>query len=49
MKNTSILIPLFKKIDKIFFGIEEVNEIEKNPEQIECDNEEEFDAQRSVN
>ena len=49
MKNSSILIPLFKKIDKIIFGIDEVNEIEKQPEFIECDNEEEFDVERSIN
>jgi hypothetical protein len=49
MKNSSILVPLFKQIDKIFFGIEEINEIEKQPEFIECDNEEEFDVQRSIN
>lgn len=49
MKNSSILIPLFKKIDKIIFGIDEVKEIEKQPEFIECDNEEEFDVERSIN
>jgi hypothetical protein len=49
MKNSSLLIPLFKKIDKILFGIEEINEIEKQPEVIESDNDEEFDVQRSIN
>ncbi len=49
MKNPGILIPLFKKIDKVLFGIEEINEIENQPEFIESDNEEEFDVQRSIN
>lgn len=49
MKNSSLLQPLFKKIDKVFFGIEDLNEIEKNPEFLESDNEEEFDAERSTN
>lgn len=49
MKNSSILIPLFKKIDKVIFGIEEISEIEKQPDFIESDNEEEFDVQRSIN
>ncbi|WP_173235402.1 hypothetical protein [Legionella antarctica] len=49
MKNSGILIPLFKKIDKILFGIEEINEIDKQPESIESDNDEEFDVQRSIN
>ncbi|KTD76316.1 hypothetical protein [Legionella waltersii] len=50
MNNKSLLSPLFKKIDKLLFGIEEINEIEKDPSEfIDCDNEEEFDVQRSVN
>lgn len=49
MKNSNILSPLFKTIDKMLFGIEEINEIEKQPDFIECDNEEEYDVQRSIN
>lgn len=49
MKNNSLLLPLFKTIDKFLFGIEEINEIEKEPEYIVCDNEEEFDVERSIN
>lgn len=49
MRNNSLLMPLFKTIDKVLFGIEEINEIEKEPEFIKCDNEEEFDVERSVN
>ena len=49
MKDSNILTPLFKHIDKMIFGIEEINEIEKQPEFIQCDNEEEFDVQRSIN
>ncbi|WP_199744138.1 hypothetical protein [Legionella sp. km772] len=49
MKKHDILEPLFKKIDKVFFGFEEINEIEKKPEFIESDNDEEFDVQRSTN
>lgn len=30
MKNNSLLLPLFKTIDKLLFGIEEIKEIEKN-------------------
>lgn len=29
MKNNSLLFPLFKTIDKLLFGIEEIKEIEK--------------------
>lgn len=46
MKNSSILLPLFKTIDKVLFGFEELNEIEKNPEEIQSDNEEEFIAEK---
>ncbi|HRD71259.1 MAG TPA: hypothetical protein PK657_14095 [Legionella sp.] len=49
MKQNSLLTPLFKKIDKVIFGFEEIIEIEKKPEYIECDNDDEFDAQRSIN
>jgi hypothetical protein len=49
MKKTNLFEPFFKKIDKIFFGFEELNEIEKKSEYIECDNEEEFDVERSIN
>ncbi|MBL7481778.1 hypothetical protein [Legionella bononiensis] len=49
MKNNSILMPLFKTIDKILFGITEINEIEKVDEFIDSDNEEEFDVERSSN
>lgn len=49
MKSNSLLTPLFKTIDKVFFGIEELNEIEKKSDYIECDNEEEFDVERSTN
>jgi hypothetical protein len=49
MKNKNVLSPLFRTIDKIIFGIEEVNETEEQPEFIEIDNEEEFDVKRSIN
>lgn len=49
MSNSNILIPLFKKLDKILFGIEEINEIEKHPDSIDSENEDEFVAQRSIN
>lgn len=49
MKKKSLLEPLFKTIDKVFFGFEEINEVEKQHEYIECDNEEEFDVERSIN
>jgi hypothetical protein len=49
MRKHSILAPLFKKIDKVFFGFEELNEIENKQEAKECDNDEEFDVERSSN
>ena len=42
-------MPLFKTIDKVFFGIDDLNKIEKKSELIESDNEEEFDVERSTN
>lgn len=32
MKTSSILVPLFKKIDKIVFGFEDTDEIERQAE-----------------
>lgn len=49
MKERSIFEPLLKKIDRVFFGFEELDEIEKQPELIDCDNDEEFDVERSSN
>lgn len=50
MKNNSLLMPLFRKIDKLLFGIDEAYEIEKAPvEFVDSENEEEFDVQRSIN
>ena len=48
-KNPDIISPLFKDIDKIIFGIEEFKESATPSEFIECDTEEEFDVQRSIN
>ncbi len=48
MRKNSILMPLFKKIDKLFFGIDEINEIEKQSD-TQSENEEEFDVVRSIN
>jgi len=49
MKSTSLLMPLFRKIDKVLFGIDDLVEIEKQNEFLESDNEEEFDVERSTN
>lgn len=49
MRNNSILVPLFKKIDKVLFGIEEVQEIKKPSEYMPSEDEEEFDVERSSN
>ena len=49
MTKLNILAPLFKKIDKVFFGFEDLNEIEKQPEYLDSDNDEEFDVERSSN
>jgi hypothetical protein len=50
MIDKNILAPLFKTIDKIFFGIEEPQEPKENKKDfIEVDTEEEFDVKRSIN
>lgn len=49
MKKHNIFTPLFKKIDKVIFGFEEFNEIEKQPDFIDSENDDEFDAERSTN
>lgn len=48
MNTDSILAPLFKKIDKIFFGFEEVDDLDTNKE-VDSDIDDEFDAERSTN
>lgn len=48
MKKTSLLMPLFKKIDKIFFGIEDFNEIEKKTDLVDSVNEDNFDIEETV-
>jgi len=40
-------MPLFKKIDKVFFGIEDLYEIEKKVD-AESENEEQFDREESI-
>ncbi len=55
MKNSNILSPLFKKIDKVILGIDDVNEIENKSKHsdyyhyVEYKDEEEFDVERSIN
>ena len=49
MNRPSILMPLFNTIDKILFGIDDFNEIEKVQEIVPSENEDEFDAERSNN
>lgn len=49
MKKNTILMPIFRTIDKLLFGIEEINEIDKQADLIDSDNEEEFDVERSSN
>lgn len=49
MSSSSILTPLFKKIDKFFFGIEEINEIEKTEEVLLSRNDDEFEVHESAN
>lgn len=48
MTKNSLLMPLFKKIDKVFFGIEDVYEIEKPVEGITSENEEHYEAEETV-
>lgn len=49
MKNANVLIPLFEPLDKVLLVTEEINDIEKTSGYMECDNDEEFDVQRSIN
>lgn len=49
MKDSSLLTPLFKQIDAMFFGVINLYGVEKEPEFIEIDTEEEFDVERSTN
>lgn len=49
MKEHKIFTPLLKKIDKVFFGFEDIAEIEKQPELIDSDNDEEYVVERSSN
>lgn len=49
MIDKNLLSPLFRTIDRVFFGIKESNEQEAKPEFIEIDTEEEFDVERSIN
>lgn len=49
MKNNNILKPLFRTIDKLLFGFEEINEIENQADCIDSDNEEEFEVEHSGN
>jgi hypothetical protein len=49
VEKHSILAPLFKKIDKVFFGFEELNEMDNKQEAIDTDNDEEFVVERSSN
>lgn len=48
MTKNSLLMPLFKKIDKVFFGIEDVYEIEKPVEGITSENEDHYEAEETV-
>jgi len=49
MKDNNMLVPLFKTLDKIIFGIEEEVENDKCHDFLELDTEEEFDVVRSSN
>lgn len=49
MSTHNLLDPLFKTIDKIIFGFEEIKEAEDAPFFKELDTEEEFDVERSSN
>lgn len=49
MKSNSILVPLFKTIDKVLFGIDDVHEAETHVEFLPSEHEEEHDVERSSN
>lgn len=49
MKDKSNFAPLFKSIDKLFFGIEDLRDDEKIDEFMTRNDEEEFDVKRSIN
>jgi len=48
MTKNSLLMPLFKKIDKVFFGIEDHYEIEKQVDSLDSENQEQYDVKESV-
>ena len=45
MKNTSLLMPLFRAIDKVIFGIDDYYEVEKEPESIEQSSNEDIEIE----
>lgn len=49
MKDNALLTPLFKTIDKVLFGFNDLTENEKKSDYLEFDTEEEFDVERSTN
>lgn len=49
MIKEQVLTPIFKKIDELFFGIEDFNEIDKTSQFMVCQNDEEYDVERSTN
>jgi hypothetical protein len=49
MEKNDLFTPIFKKIDKVIFGFEEINDVEKQSQFIECDNDDEYDVERSTN
>ncbi len=49
MKDSSLLTPLFKQIDAVFFRVVRLYSLDKQADFIEIETEEEFDVERSVN
>jgi hypothetical protein len=48
--KSNILQPILKTLDRVLFGIEDLNEFEREPSELEySENEEEFDVERSSN
>ncbi len=49
MTKNSLLAPLFRTIDKVIFGFQELHDADERSMAREYDNDEEFDAERSTN
>lgn len=49
MLSSSLFVPLYKAIDKVFFGVNDFQEIENETEHFNSENDDEFLNQESNN